>query len=155
MPSAEDRALDTILSTGTGERRRSASDAATRQAIPGDAVLWRTRDGCGAAAWRICGEPQAGAAADAGDGHRGDLPKAEYQPPASGTQGASLSVARYDDRECEPAVVRGHHLHSDGQGVRLSGGGDGLVQPASAGVAAVDWHGDRFLRRSAPGKNGT
>ena len=38
----------------------------------------------------------------------------------------------------------GHHLHSDGARLRLSGGGGGLVQPAGAGLAGVDHDGGRF-----------
>ena len=95
-------------------------------------------DGGGAAPGWLDGEPQTRAAADAGDADRGDLPEAEHQPPSSGTQGLSLSFAGPGDRAAEPGVVRGHHLHPDGQGVRVSGRGDGLVQPAGAGVAGVD-----------------
>ena len=39
------------------------------------------------------GEPQTGAAADAADGAGGDLPKAEHQSGASGSQGVSLPAA--------------------------------------------------------------
>ncbi len=52
-----------------------------------------------------------------------------------------LSVAWPCDRAGEPGLVCGHHLYSDGQGVCVSGGCDGLVQPSGAGVAGVDQHG--------------
>ncbi len=74
----------------------------------------------------------------AGDGHRGDLPETQHQQGPPGTPGLSIFVARPDDRPAEPGVVRRHHIYPDGQGVCLSGGGDGLVQPAGPGVAVVD-----------------
>jgi hypothetical protein len=54
-----------------------------------------------------------------------------------------------------PSVVRGYHIYPDGQRVCVSGGSDGLVQPASAGVAAFDHHGAGFLRGGIAGSNGT
>jgi hypothetical protein len=41
-------------------------------------------------------------------------------------------------------VVRGYHLYPNGQGIRLSGGCDGLVQPPGAGLATIDWYGTDF-----------
>ena len=75
--------------------------------------------------------------------------KAEHQSPASGTQNLSVLAAGNGDRTAESSVVRGYHLYPDGQGIRLSGGCDGLVQPPGAGLAAVDWYGHRFLCGSA------
>ena len=43
----------------------------------------------------------------------------------------------------------GHHLHSNGAVIRLSGSGGGLGQPQSFGLAAVDHHGDRVLHGGA------
>ena len=60
------------------------------------------------------GEPQTGAAADAGDGVGGDLPEAEHQQAASGSQGISLPSAGSEHRPAEPGLVRGHHVYSDG-----------------------------------------
>ena len=40
------------------------------------------------------------------------------------------------------------------QGICVSGGGDGLVQPAGAVVAAVDHHGSGLLRRGVAGSDG-
>ena len=63
--------------------------------------------------------------------------EAIYQKPntsrrASGAQGVSLSVARPGDRPAEPGVVRGHHLHPDGQGFVYL-------------VAVMDWFSRRVL----------
>jgi hypothetical protein len=43
--------------------------------------------------------------------------------------------------------------YPDGQGIRLLGRGDGLVQSAGPGVASVDHTGDGFLRRGAAGRD--
>jgi hypothetical protein len=69
-------------------------------------------------------QPQAGAAADAGDGVGGDLPEAKHQPRASRSQGISVPVAGSEHRPAKPSVVRGHHLYSDGEGICLPGGCD-------------------------------
>ena len=58
------------------------------------------------------------------------------------------------DRAAEPSVGDGYHLHSDGAGVCLSGGGGRLVQPAGPFVAGVDHDGRRFLPGSRGGGAG-
>src|SRR3954447_11245011 len=98
MSAAEGRALDTVLPTGAGGPRRPGVDAADGRTLPGLAVLRVAADGGGVAPRRLDGEPQAGAAADAGDGVGGDLPEAEHQPGASGAQGLPVSVARFGHR---------------------------------------------------------
>ena len=51
-------------------------------------------------------------------------------------------------------VVCRHNLYSDGPGICLPGGGDGLVQPAGSVVASVAHHGSGFLRRGGSGSDG-
>ena len=114
----------------------------------------------------LVGEPQTGAAADAPDADRGDLPAAEHQPQSPGSYCLSLFFAWSGDRPAEPGLVRGHHLHSDGQRLCLSGRGDlafrsrhvnvpkrrdGLVQSSRSGLAFIDRHGDRVLCRGVAG----
>jgi putative transposase len=41
-------------------------------------------------------------------------------------------------------VVCRHHRHPAGERFRVSGGGDGLIQPTGSGLAFVDWHGHGF-----------
>jgi len=135
MPSAESRALDLVLSADPGGRRRVGSDAPDRRAPFGVPVLRLAPDGGGFAGRRPGGEPQTNATADAADGIGGDLSETQHQPATSGSQGVPLSVAGSDHRSAEPGVVRGHHIYPDGQRVCVSGGGDGLGQPAGAGVA--------------------
>lgn len=49
-------------------------------------------------------------------------------------------------------VVRRHHLHPDAAGIPVSGGGDGLVEPCGAVVAAIEHDGGRVLRGRAGGR---
>src|SRR3954451_24496347 len=78
-------------------------------------VLRLAAHGGGVAPRRLDGEPQAGAAADAGHGSGGDLPEAEHQPGASGAQGLPVSVAGSGDRATEPGLVRRHHVDTVGE----------------------------------------
>jgi putative transposase len=55
----------------------------------------------------------------------------------------------------EPGVVRRHHVHSAREGVRVSGRGDGLVQPPGSGLAFVDRLGRRILCRGLAGSAGS
>ena len=48
-----------------------------------------------------------------------------------------LSVAGVGHRPGEPGVVRGHHIYPNGERVRLSCGGDGLVQPPGSALAGL------------------
>src|SRR3954451_23979505 len=115
MSAAEGGALDAVLPTGAGEPRRPGVDAADGRTLPGLAVLRVAADGGGVPPRRLDGEPQAGAAADAGDGSGGDLPEAEHQPGASGAQGLPVSVAGSGDRATEPGLVRRHHVDTVGE----------------------------------------
>jgi transposase InsO family protein len=54
-------------------------------------------------------EPQARAAADAQDGHRGARAEVKDDETCAGTQDIPVSTARSDDR---PGVGGGHYLHS-------------------------------------------
>ena len=65
----------------------------------------------------IPGEPEAGAAADAHHGAKGNLPPARHQPESAGALGLSL-----------PA---------HGPGLPLPGGHHGLAQPVRGGLAVV------------------
>src|SRR5271166_109384 len=107
MRAAEGGALDAVLPAGAGERGRSDGDAADGRAASGVAVLQIAAHGGGVTARRLVGEPQAGQAADAGDGAGGDLSETQHQPGSSRPQGVSLSVAWPGDRPAEPGMVRG------------------------------------------------
>ena len=54
------------------------------------------------------------------------------------------------DRAGQPGLVRRHHpLHPVGQGLPVSGGDHGLVEPQGPGLAAVEHHGHPVLHRCA------
>jgi hypothetical protein len=139
VPAAEGGALDALLPALAGKRGRSAPDALAGRTVSQDPVLWVPAHGGGDAARRFGGESQAGEALDAGDGDRGDLPKAQYQSRTSGAQGVPLPAAGPTHRPAEPGVVRRHNLCANGEGVCVSGGGHGLVQQAGVVVAGVNF----------------
>ena len=51
---------------------------------------------------------------DAADGYRGHLPPAEHLQTEFRTQGVPISAQGPSDRQGEPGVGDGHHLHPDG-----------------------------------------
>ena len=56
---------------------------------------------------------------------------------APGHRILSLPAARPGHHAARPGLGHGHHLHSDGARIRLSGRGGGLVQPQSSCLEAV------------------
>ena len=95
---------------------------------------------------RLAGAP--GAAVDAPHALGADLPGAQDQSKASGTQGLSLSCQGLGYHPPQSGLVYRHHLHSDAARVPLPGRHHGLVQPEADELAAVELGGCRFLRRS-------
>ena len=63
-------------------------------------------------------------------------------------------LARHGGRAAEPGVGDGHHVHPDGEGLRLSCRGARLVLAARAVVARVHHDGGLVLRRDAGGRFG-
>ena len=78
-----------------------------------------------------------------------DLPAAAHERSAPAAPGLSLSAAQSGDQAAEPCLVRGRDLYPDASGFPLSGGGHGLGDPQSAGLAVVEHHGCGVLRRGA------
>ena len=72
----------------------------------------------------------------------------------AGPQDLSVSAAWARDHAAEPGVGDGHHVHSDGEGLRLSGGRARLVLAARSVVARVDHDGGVVLRRDVGGGAG-
>src|SRR5216110_2467667 len=66
-----------------------------------------------------------------------------------GSQDLSVPAERSGSGSRQSGVEHGHHLYKDGAGLRLSGGGDGLVQPLRSELEVVADPGNRFLRRCA------
>ena len=77
-----------------GQRRRSGADAADRRAVHGVAVPRLAADDGDAAGGGQRGQPQAGAAADAPDGHRRARPEAAHHEAGAGPQDIPVSAAR-------------------------------------------------------------
>jgi hypothetical protein len=60
--------------------------------------------------------------ADEADGDRGALSPSANDEARARSQDLSVSAARLGDHAAQPGVGDGHHLHSDGPRLRLSGG---------------------------------
>ncbi len=56
-----------------------------------------------------------------------------------------LSVTRFEHRQEQSGLVRGHYIYSYAQRLPVSGRCNGLAQPKSAVLAPVQYHGCRFL----------
>ncbi len=105
--------------------------------------VWLERQG-------IAGEPEAGAAADAGHGAEGHLPATQNQPTGRrSSAGLSLSVGEGRNHQTQPGVGRRYHLLAHGPGIPLPGGRHGLAQPVCPVLASVQHPGGRLLRRGS------
>lgn len=85
--------------------------------------------------------------ADAAQGHHGAVQEAQDEREGLRPQDSPASAAHAAHHAGQPGLGDGHPLHPDGAGLRLLGGGDRLVQPPGAGLAAVDRDGHRVLHR--------
>ena len=65
-------------------------------------------------------------------------PKPRLSTAGPGTSDLSLSAAGREGREGESGLEHGHHVHPDGLGVHVPGGGDRLVQPVRDRLEAVE-----------------
>ena len=101
---------------------------------------------------RAGGESQAGAAADAGDGHRGDLPEAADDLAGGRTQDLPVFTAECGGHAAQPGVDQRHHVRAAAARILVPGGGDGLVQPLRADLAVVE-HADRQLLPGGVGRS--
>src|SRR3546814_6306371 len=104
---------------------------------PGGAVRGQPDAARHAAGRRRGDRPRPGGDADAADGDLRTVPAAEHLEAGAGAPDLPVPAARGVGRSAEPGLGDGHHLHSDGPRLRVPGGGDRLVQPAGAVVAAV------------------
>ena len=135
-----------LLSGNRRIGREPGADAADRRAVFADAVLRQPEAGR-----RAGGEPQARAAADAADGHRGDLPQAANDASGGGAQDLPVFAAECGGDAARPGVVQRHHVYPLKTRVFVPRGRDGLVQPLCAQLAAVEhagWRAASAWRRS-------
>ena len=86
MRPAGGEPLQHILPSQGGFGRGPVADAGDRPAVPGDPLLWVAADEGLAGAAGYTGEPEAGAAADAGHGAAGHLPATRTSRPAPGVR---------------------------------------------------------------------
>jgi hypothetical protein len=143
--------LDLLPPAGDRVGGEPAADAPDRRAVPQDPVLWQSADDGGPRATRGGGQPQAGPAADGVDGPGGARPQAADRRRLDGRSGLSLLAPRPGPGPGQRGLEFGHHLCSDEKGVHVPDGGDRLVQPVRAVVAAVEYHGRRVLPGGARG----
>src|SRR5271163_2935618 len=87
MSVAGSIALFGLPATGRDQRRGARDHGLDRPAVSGSAVLWLTADGSVAGNPRSSRQPQAGPAADAGDGAGGGLSATEHQQGGERAQG--------------------------------------------------------------------
>ena len=86
--------LQPLLPSPWGLRRGAVPDAGDGPAVPGDPLLrFEANEGLAGAAG-YSGEPEAGAAADAGHGVAGHLPATENQPTGAGSAGLSYLLGK-------------------------------------------------------------
>src|SRR5271169_2203367 len=130
---------------------RSGGDAPHRRTASRTSVLrlaahdLRTQQG------RPRGQPQAGAAADAGDGDRGAGSAPRHEQGHARAQDIPLPAARPEDCRAEPRVGGRRDLHPDGVWLPVSGGDHRLGQPGGSGMAAVEHQRCELLRGGAGG----
>ena len=132
-----DSPLVVLLPAAAGQLDRVGTHARARRGVHGDAVLRVTASAGGSPAPGTVGEPEAGAAVDAVDGHRGGRAKAAVESAASRAPGVSVLAARGRDRAGRSSMELRHHVHPAPVGLRISDGGPGLVQPLRAGLGTV------------------
>src|SRR5882672_3016963 len=147
-------ALGCLSTIASGQRQRPCADAAAGRAVHRLAISRIAADDCAAAGCGVSRQPQAGAAADAPNGHRGTRAEAEDDETRARAQDLPIPAAQPGDRPAEPGVGGRHHLPPDRARVPLPGGGDRLGEPGGAGVAAVEHDGYFVLHRRARGSIG-
>ena len=117
---------------------RSGGDAPHRRTASRTSVLRLAANDLRTQQGRPWGQPQAGAAADAGDGDRGAGSAPRHEQSRARAQDIPLPAARPEDCRAEPRVGGRRDLHPDGMRLPLSGGDHRLGQPSGSGVAAVE-----------------
>ena len=96
--------------------------------------------------------PPAHQNADEADGDRGAVPPSADDEAGAGAQDLPVSLTRHGGRAAEPGVGDGHHVHPDGEGLRLSRRGARLVLAARVVVAHLHHDGGLVLRRGVGGR---
>ena len=108
-----------------------------RPTAPEDTSLRLQKDGCLAQNPGTPGQPQAGPAADAGNGLGGHLPAPQHQQAIPWAQSLSLPAEGTGDQPGQPGLGSGYHLHTNGSGLPLSG----PSREGWTGIAGTCWPG--------------
>jgi len=129
---------DALLPPATGLGAKPGPDAGDRRAAPGLSPVWVAQLRLLAHQGGLAGQPQAGAALDAEDGHGGAGPQAARAlQAASRPSGLSVFAPGPRGDASEPGLERRHHLCSDPRRLRLPGCDPRLVQPQGPRLGAL------------------
>jgi hypothetical protein len=143
--------VELLLRAGDGVGREPGTHGEDRPGVHGPSVPWQSRHDGLAAARRARDQSQTGAAADAVDGSGSGVSEAAIVGRRSRPPGLSVSASERVDRARGPGVEHGYHVYSAAERVHVPDGGDGLVQPLRAVVAAVEHAGRGVLSGGAGG----
>src|SRR5437868_1445024 len=130
-----------LLRARSREQGESVFDAAHRRAVPGDAVLRQSAHGGAPGACRVFSESQANSTTDADDGAGRVVSRPKNDNSGTRAQSVSVLAAGADHRSSQSGVVQRHYVLAAATRVSVSGGRDGLVQPARARLAVVEYAG--------------
>ena len=139
--SSEHQPWQRVLPAAAGVGDRPGGHAASRSAASGVSLRRLANVARPAGCRGIQDRPASREDADEADGDRSTLSPSADDEARAGAQDLSVFAARNGDCPAEPGVGDGHHLHSDGTWLRLSGSRARLVQPSRAVVACIDHNG--------------
>src|SRR5271157_5782133 len=106
-----------LLPMLSGDGGEPGADAALGPDASGASGLWEPQVNGALAPGRFVDQPQAGGAATALDGNRGDLCQATDESAGARPPDLSVSVARFGGDRAGSGLVFGHHLCAYGHGV--------------------------------------
>lgn len=144
--------VELLLSAGRSRSGRCPADESDRRAIYEDALLREPEDGRVFESSGAFGESEADSKADERDGHPGDLSRPQYQPAVFGACGVSVPLEKSFDREAQPGLECGYHVHPALAWFCLSRGDSRLVLPVCSGVETLKQSGDGVLHGGSRGR---
>src|SRR5208282_5035793 len=134
-----------LLPVLPGDGGEPGPDAAVGPDAFGSSGLRQSQADRAVASGRLEHQSQAGGAAVAADGDRGDLRQAEVEPAGVWTSDLPVSVKGFGSDGAGSGLVFGHYVCAYGEWVYVFGGGHGLVEPVRAGVAIEQHDGGGLL----------
>jgi hypothetical protein len=146
-------AFQLLLFARENRRAGAEADAARGRDLHDESVLRFAPHHGGAAEGRALHQPQAHSKDHAEIGTGGDLAGPAHVPATSRTPEVSLSLARACHPQAHAGVELGYHLHPIAWGIRISSGGDRLVQSASAISSTLKQPGEHLLPGGLRGRD--